>query len=69
MVIWLVVLMVVAEGRWKGVKFTLKAGKGLNERSAYARAYLRQPGGSSANCQLLFNIQGGDLGTAIAYNR
>lgn len=60
--------------RWGGVSFTLKAGKALDERTSYARVVLCDgvPEGAAkagCACELLFNIQGGKFGTAIAWNR
>lgn len=57
-------------GRWAGVRLVFKAGKALDERSSYAKVTMRErrePG--APPCQLLFNIQGGELGSAIAWNR
>jgi hypothetical protein len=55
------------------VKFTLKAGKALDERTSYAKVTLRRAKGKGkrkgAACQLLFNIQGGRLGTAISWSK
>jgi glucose-6-phosphate 1-dehydrogenase len=61
-----------ADPRWAGVEFVLKAGKALDGRTSYAKATLRTPRGhaqaqaqaQAAPCELLFNIQGGALGTA-----
>jgi hypothetical protein len=55
--------------RWQGTRFVLKAGKALNERAAYALARIRPNSTASPACELVFNIQGGDLGTAIAWDR
>ncbi len=53
-----------AHPRWAGVEFVLKAGKALDARTSYAKATLRGGGGDGGPCELLFNIQGGALGTA-----
>ncbi len=59
-----------AHPRWQGAEFVLKAGKALDARTSYARVRLRDPQtGAAGACHLLFNIQGGALGTAIAWNR
>lgn len=64
-----------AHPRWEGVQFVLKAGKALDERTSYAKATLRaapqaaaSSGGGRRPCELLFNIQGGPLGTGIAWD-
>lgn len=61
-----------ANPRWEGVPFVLKAGKALDERTSYAKATLRKAPMAAAAvgrpCELLFNIQGGPLGTGIAWD-
>lgn len=61
--------------RWEGARFTLKAGKALDTRTSYARVVLcddREGGrkeGRRCGCEMLFNIQGGEFGTAIVWNK
>jgi hexose-6-phosphate dehydrogenase len=61
--------------RWEGARFTLKAGKALDTRTSYAKVVLcgdgegGREGGGGCGCVLFFNIQGGEMGTAIAWNR
>lgn len=60
-----------AHPRWKGVEFVLKAGKALDKRTSYAKVTLKSHnGGEEGPCQILFNIQGGELEhAAIAWNQ
>jgi hypothetical protein len=58
--------------RWAGVPFLLYAGKHLEQRRAYVRIIFRSPSffptitdSALAPSELLFNIQGGPLGTSI----
>jgi glucose-6-phosphate 1-dehydrogenase len=61
--------------RWEGARFTLKAGKALDTRTSYAKVVLCDDGeggrkeGTGCGCELLFNIQGGEFGTGIAWNK
>jgi hexose-6-phosphate dehydrogenase len=48
--------------RWKGVPFILTAGKVLDERAAYVRIVFKH----KANAEIMFNIQGGRVGTRIS---
>jgi hexose-6-phosphate dehydrogenase len=48
--------------RWKGVPFILTAGKVLDERAAYVRVVFKH----KTNAEIIFNVQGGKLGTRIS---
>ena len=52
----------VESERWRGVPFMLTAGKSLDERAAYVRVVFKH----KSNAELMFNIQGGRVGTRIS---